>query len=197
MLKNPKRIIVCEKDENRIKFVNEDYPDVLNVTPEECLDFVRANSDHGGADVVLEVAGAEDTFELAWKCARPNAIVTVVALYDKAQTLPLPDMYGKNLTFKTGGGVTAFDASLTLLLDFEQYENDPYMRTLMREACHRGLYALVNSAAMNGVGPNTRISQMIFWPVKLSFALAIVFWGLTAYFAVRWHRRRKAWLARK
>jgi beta-glucosidase len=95
------------------------------------------------------------------------------------------------------GGVTAFDASLTLLLDFEQYENDPYMRTLMREACHRGLYALVNSAAMNGVGPNTRISKMIFWPVKLSFALAIVFWGLTAYCAVRWHRRRKAWLARK
>lgn len=32
-----------------------------------------------------------------------DAIVTVVALYDKAQVLPLPDMYGKNLTFKTGG----------------------------------------------------------------------------------------------
>jgi len=30
-------------------------------------------------------------------------IVTVVALYDGPQTLPLPDMYGKNLTFKTGG----------------------------------------------------------------------------------------------
>ena len=27
----------------------------------------------------------------------------MVALYDEAQTLPLPDMYGKNLTFKTGG----------------------------------------------------------------------------------------------
>ena len=51
----------------------------------------------------VEVAGAEDTFRLAWECARPNAIVTVVALYDKAQTLPLPDMYGKNLIFKTGG----------------------------------------------------------------------------------------------
>ena len=25
------------------------------------------------------------------------------ALYDRAQTLPLPEMYGKNLTFKTGG----------------------------------------------------------------------------------------------
>lgn len=40
---------------------------------------------------------------MAWTYARPNAVVTVVALYDKAQTLPLPDMYGKNLTFKTGG----------------------------------------------------------------------------------------------
>jgi alcohol dehydrogenase len=26
-----------------------------------------------------------------------------VALYDRPQILPLPDMYGKNLTFKTGG----------------------------------------------------------------------------------------------
>jgi len=26
-----------------------------------------------------------------------------VALYDRPQVLPLPDMYGKNLTFKTGG----------------------------------------------------------------------------------------------
>ena len=32
-----------------------------------------------------------------------DAIVTVVALYDKPQVLPLPDMYGKNLIFKTGG----------------------------------------------------------------------------------------------
>ena len=45
--------------------------------------FVKSHSDHGGADVVLEAAGAENTFEMAWKCARPNAIVTVVALYDR------------------------------------------------------------------------------------------------------------------
>jgi len=65
--------------------------------------------------VVLEVAGAESTFELAWQCARPNAIVMVVALYDQAQTLPLPDMYGKNLTFKTGG-VDGCDCRETLQL---------------------------------------------------------------------------------
>ena len=51
----------------------------------------------------MEVAGTPDTFRMAWTCARPNATVTVVALYDGPQTLPLPDMYGKNLIFKTGG----------------------------------------------------------------------------------------------
>lgn len=103
MLKEPGRIIVCEKDEQRRQFVREHYPEVLLCGPEDCEDFVREHSDHGGADVVLEVAGAAGTFELAWKCARPNAIVTVVALYDEDQVLPLPRMYGKNLTFKTGG----------------------------------------------------------------------------------------------
>ena len=53
--------------------------------------------------MVLEAAGAEETFRLAWECARPNAVVTIVALYNGSQILPLPEMYGKNLTFKTGG----------------------------------------------------------------------------------------------
>lgn len=103
MLKNPKRVIVCEKSAERTRFIRRHYPDVLVTTPEHCREFVLRNSEHGGADVVLEVAGVEDTFRMAWECARPNAVVTVVALYDKPQLLPLPDMYGKNLIFKTGG----------------------------------------------------------------------------------------------
>ncbi len=103
MLKHPKRVIVCESDSYRRDFVKSHYPDVLVTAPENVHGFVKANSDHGGADVVLEIAGAKETFRMAWECARPNAIVTVVALYDEAQVLPLPDMYGKNLIFKTGG----------------------------------------------------------------------------------------------
>ena len=102
-LKHPQRIIVCEKSAERARFLRMHYPEVQVVSPEECKTYVQANSAHGGADVVIEVAGADDTFRLAWECARPNAIVTVVALYDRPQVLPLPDMYGKNLTFKTGG----------------------------------------------------------------------------------------------
>lgn len=103
MLKHPRRIIVCERDPQRQRFVREHYPEVLVTGPEACVEFVRRHSDHGGADRVVEVAGSEETFRLAWESARPNAVVTIVALYDRPQTLPLPEMYGKNLTFKTGG----------------------------------------------------------------------------------------------
>ena len=105
MLKQPKRIILCETDDERTEFIKKHYPEVMVVNPKEVdvEEFVKRNSDHGGADRVLEVAGSSSTFELAWKIARPNAVVTVVALYEETQKLPLPQMYGKNLIFKTGG----------------------------------------------------------------------------------------------
>lgn len=103
MLKNPKKIILCEKDAERLAFVRKRYPEVCAVAPEELAKTVERECPHGGADVVLEVAGTKETFRMAWEYARPNAVVTIVALYDEAQILPLPDMYGKNLTFKTGG----------------------------------------------------------------------------------------------
>ncbi len=102
-LYKPKNIIVCDIDESRLAFVRAHYPEVITATPEAVDAVVKATADHGGADVVLEVAGSPDTFRMAWQLARSNAIVTVVALYDGPQTLPLPDMYGKNLVFKTGG----------------------------------------------------------------------------------------------
>ena len=103
MLHHQKHIILCEKSEERREFIRTHYHQVQVVHPDECLEIVGKTSENGGADRVLEVAGSSDTFRLAWECARPNAIVTVVALYNQPQILPLPDMYGKNLTFKTGG----------------------------------------------------------------------------------------------
>ena len=102
-LHRPRRLIVCEPDPVRAAFVRTHWPDVLLTTPDACHDFTLAHSEHGGADVVIEVAGSPTSFRSAWECARPNTTVTVVALYDTPQVLPLPEMYGKNLTFKTGG----------------------------------------------------------------------------------------------
>ncbi len=68
-----------------------------------------------GADRVIEAAGGANTFEMAWKIARPNAVVGIVAMYEEDQVLPLPQMYGKNLTFRTGG-VDACDCAEILRL---------------------------------------------------------------------------------
>lgn len=115
MLRRPRHIIVCEKSEERAQFVRRHYPQVEVVAPEACRQAVMRLSAHGGADRVIEVAGSDETFRMAWEYARPNAIVTIVAMYDRPQLLPLPDMYGKNLTFKTGG-VDGCDAAEILRL---------------------------------------------------------------------------------
>lgn len=84
--------------------LREGWADVaVDPAREDTEAVLRGLTEGRGADVVLECAGGVDTFETAWRIARPNATVCVVALYDAPQTLPLPEMYGKNLTFKTGG----------------------------------------------------------------------------------------------
>ena len=71
------------------------------------------------------MAGSNESFRLAWECARPNAVVTVVALYDKPQVLPLPDMYGKNLIFKTGGVDGCDTAEILRLIENGQLDTTP------------------------------------------------------------------------
>jgi alcohol dehydrogenase len=124
MLKNPRKIILCEKSAERKAFIRHHYPAVQVVDPDDCLT-VSQSLERGGADVVIEVAGSEDTFQLAWMCARPNAIVTVVALYDAPQVLPLPQMYGKNLTFKTGGVDGCDCAEILTLIEQGKIDTTP------------------------------------------------------------------------
>ena len=99
------KIIAIDIDETRLNIAKDenlaDYifnPNLTNVEAE-----VKLLTHNRGADGVIECAGTSETFQLAWKIARPNAVVGVVAMYEENQILPLPEMYGKNLTFKTGG----------------------------------------------------------------------------------------------
>ena len=103
LLRSPRQVIVCEKDPRRLQFIRQHYPQILAAEPEHLPEVLRQCCPYGGVDVVLEAAGSQDSFRMAWQYARPNAVVTVVALYDEPQILPLPEMYGKNLIFKTGG----------------------------------------------------------------------------------------------
>ena len=95
--RDPARVALAEKLHLADRFINGDAPlDTIDLA-------VQALTRHGGADAVIEAAGGSTTFEMAWRIARPNAVVVVSAMYEQDQILPLPRMYGKNLTFKTGG----------------------------------------------------------------------------------------------
>lgn len=79
---------------------------------------VREMTEGRGADAVVEAAGGSNTFEMAWRIARPNAVVVISAMYEGPQTLPLHEMYGKNLVFKTGGVDAAnLDETMKLVED--------------------------------------------------------------------------------
>lgn len=114
-LKEPQRVYICDVDKSRLDFVAKNYPQAITLRADEVIKRLSSDCPRGGADRVIEAAGTSESFTLAWEAARPNAVVTVVAMYDKPQILPLPDMYGKNLTFKTGG-VDGCDAKKILSL---------------------------------------------------------------------------------
>lgn len=104
-LYSPSKVIVVDVDDSRLELVKKQgLADItVNSLREDPLEVIMRETDGRGADRVFEVAGIKSTFELAWKAARPNAIVVVVALYSEPQEIPLQVMYGKNLIFKTGG----------------------------------------------------------------------------------------------
>lgn len=99
------KIIAIDIEQSRLELAKSQNLATHYINSSNCNleDEIKNLTQGRGADKVIEAAGASNTFELAWKIARPNAIVAVIALYEENQILPLPTMYGKNLTFKTGG----------------------------------------------------------------------------------------------
>lgn len=98
-------VIAIDINNERLKIAKEQGLAMFTLNPNE-VDVetsIKQITNNIGSDCVIEAAGSKETFELAWKIARPNAIVGIVAMYDRNMILPLPEMYGKNLTFKTGG----------------------------------------------------------------------------------------------
>lgn len=99
------RIIAIDIDENRLKLAQKqglaDFifnPNTCNIEKE-----IKSLTLNRGVDGVIECAGTKESFEMSWKIARPNSIIGIVAMYEEDLKFPLPKMYGKNLTFKTGG----------------------------------------------------------------------------------------------
>lgn len=124
------KIIAIDVDDTRLEIAkNQNLADVvINPLNSDVEKEVKDLTEGRGADSVIEAAGGKDTFQTAWKIARTNAIVALVAMYEENQTLPLPDMYGKNLTFKTGG-VDAVNCSKLVDLISEKKINTDFLIT--------------------------------------------------------------------
>lgn len=99
------KIIALDIDETRLQIAKDNNLADITINPqkENYMNIINSQTNNRGADGVIECGGTDETFKIAWQIARPNAIVAIVAMYENPQILPLPNMYGKNLTFKTGG----------------------------------------------------------------------------------------------
>ncbi|MGN1164857.1 MAG: glycoside hydrolase family 3 N-terminal domain-containing protein [Lachnospiraceae bacterium] len=90
------------------------------------------------------------------------------------------------------GGTTTYDSMLAFYITggdgLPRYEKDPVAVLAMREACHHNLYAIANSQAMNGIGPDTIIkgrepivqtlSRIGAIGFSVLFILSVVMWTL-------------------
>lgn len=122
-------IVLIDPDRRRLEFALEHgYGDVaIDPAAGESESVICELTEGRGADVVIEAAGGEDSFRTAWTVARPNAIVVVVAMYEENQTLPLPEMYGKNLVFKTGGVDGSHCAEIMRMIEDGEIDATPLL----------------------------------------------------------------------
>ncbi|MBW5399430.1 alcohol dehydrogenase [Brachyspira pilosicoli] len=101
-----KKIIAIDINEDRLNIAKENKLADFFINPNKVSnieEYIKDINNGRLSDGTIEAAGGENTFDLAWKIARPNSVVALVAMYEKPQILPLNIMYGKNLIFKTGG----------------------------------------------------------------------------------------------
>lgn len=90
-------------------------------------------------------------------------------------------------------GVSTFDAMLPFVKNaLPKYKNDPVMVSAMREACHHNLYAIANSVAMNGMGPDTIVKTTRPTIIRVLNVCAFVFPVLFVVALFFFIKRKKA-----
>ena len=91
-----------------------------------------------------------------------------------------------------GGGVTCFDAMLPYAVNALKAEkDDPVVVNAMVEAMHHNLYTIINSAAMNGVGPETTVVAVTPGIINTITYATIALFALTVLFFVIKHKIKK------
>lgn len=122
-----KKIIAIDINEDRLNIAKENKLADFFINPNKVSnieEYIKDINKGRLSDGTIEAAGGENTFDLAWKIARPNSVVALVAMYEKPQILPLNIMYGKNLIFKTGGVDTIHSNEILQLISQGKLNTD-------------------------------------------------------------------------
>ncbi len=82
---------------------------------------------------------------------------------------------------------------LPAVIELSQKETDTQTLWALRDACHRNLYALANSAAMNTMGTDTVVVAKTPLLVLVLMIGAAVSWALFIVFAVFWGKGKAKW----
>lgn len=89
-------------------------------------------------------------------------------------------------------GVSIYDAMMPYVTNLlPKYKNDPVIVAAMRESCHRNLYAIANSAGMNGVGADTTIKMTQPKIITIVKILAMIFSILFVVSLVLWILKKR------
>lgn len=119
-------VVAIDLDDTRLEIAKKERIADYAFNPKNCdiEDEIKKLTQNRGADGIIECAGNAESFEMSWKIARANAIVGVVAMYEEDLKLPLPKMYGKNLTFKTGGVDAVHCEKLVKMIEEKKISTD-------------------------------------------------------------------------
>jgi alcohol dehydrogenase len=97
------RVVAIDVDANRLAQASRfGATDAVNPADPGWKERVLALTDGWGVDVAVEAVGIPETFEMATQLVRPGGHVANVGVHGKAVSLPLQDLWIRNVTITTG-----------------------------------------------------------------------------------------------
>ncbi|HYJ68817.1 MAG TPA: zinc-dependent alcohol dehydrogenase family protein [Nocardioidaceae bacterium] len=150
-LYSPRKIVVIDPAESRLKRALEDFGADITVDP-SVDDAARAIADLAdglGADVAIEAVGIPETFEQCVELVRPGGHVANIGVHGKAATLHLETAWIKDLTITTGLVDTYSTPTLLKLLADGLIDTDAFVTHRFRLDDFMAAYDVFTDAAGN------------------------------------------------
>jgi alcohol dehydrogenase len=100
----PSKVVVIDVIDFRLELARSEFcaDMTVNSSSEDPLEIVKGLTGGLGADVVIEAAGASETFELCTRLVRPGGRVANIGVHSHPAALHLEELWKKNITITTG-----------------------------------------------------------------------------------------------